>query len=213
MHEEDLQLAARLLAGEEPAFRSFFQDYFPRTFRFILRRVAGDEEMARDIVQAALTKGVQKLELYRGEASLFTWLCQIARRELADYVARTARQLPVYHAVVAREDDPTVRASLESIPSDSDAGPEAVRYREELATLVHAALDYLPQRYARVLELKYLEDLPVDKIADRLGMTAITVQSLLARARSAFREVCGTLELNFEDFELTRSTPAGGGEQ
>lgn len=210
MHEEDRQLVTKLLAGEEASFRLFFQDYFPRIFRFILRRV-GDEEAARDIVQAALGKGVQKLELYRGEASLFTWLCQIARHELADSMARTARQLPILRGVVAWEDDPQVRASLESIPSDGDAEPEAVRQREELAVIVHAALDYLPQRYARVLELKYLEDLPVETIAERLGVTAITVQSLLARARSAFREVCGTLQQDFT--ESSRPLPIGTGDR
>ena len=213
MHEEDQELVVKLLADDGPAFRLFFKDYFPRLFRFILRRVDGDDEAARDIVQAALTKGVRKLELYRGEASLFTWFCQIARHELADFVARTARQQPGSHALVEREDDPDIRASLESIPSDSDAGPEALRHREELAVLVHTTLDYLPYRYAQILELKYLEDLPVEAIAERLGVTAISVQSLLARARSAFREVCGTLEQELEPMGLGRPIPFGGGEQ
>jgi RNA polymerase sigma-70 factor (ECF subfamily) len=211
MHQEDQLLVRQLLVTDERAFHLFFQDYFPRLFRFILRRVDGDEELARDIAQAALTKGVRKLQLYRGEASLFTWFCQIARYELADHSARNARQRLVPSSLVTREDDPAIRASLESIPSDGDAEPEAVRHREELAALVHMALDYLPHRYAQVLELKYLEDLPVDKIAERLDVTAITVQSLLARARAAFREVCGTLEQDFEDLEPIRPTPIGGG--
>ena len=212
MHEEDRQRVVQLLAEDEAAFRWFFQDYFPRLFRFILRRVEGDEEAARDIVQVAMTKGVRKLELYRGEASLFTWFCQIARHELADFVARTARQQPGSLSIVAREDNPDVRASLESIPADYETEPEAVRQREDQSTLVHAALDYLPQRYAQILELKYLEDLSVETIAERLGVTAIAVQSLLARARAAFREVCHTLTQDFEPLRLNRPTLIGGGE-
>ena len=202
-----------LMARNEPAFSLFFQDYFPRLFRFILRRVGGDTEVARDVAQAALIKGVHKLDLYRGEASLFTWLCQIARYELADYLQRAARQHPKSYGVVAREDNPEIRADLESIPSDSDNEPEAVRYRDEVSTLVHTALDYLPHRYAQVLELKYLEDLPVETIAERLGVTAIAVQSLLARARLAFREVCGTLNQSLESAGLTRANPNSGGRQ
>lgn len=212
MHREDLHLVSQLLAENESAFRLFFQDYFPRMFRFILRRVDGDDEAARDITQTALIKGVRKLYLYRGEASLYTWFCQIARHELADYVARTARQQRIYRGLFAREDDSAVRASLESIPSDSDAEPEAVRHREERAALVHAVLDYLPHRYAEILELKYLKDLPVEAIATRLGMTVTAAQSLLARSRSLFRDVYATLQQNFEDLELTRSTPIGGDE-
>jgi RNA polymerase sigma-70 factor (ECF subfamily) len=193
MHEDDLKLARKLLSRDHVAFREFFEDYFPRLFRFTLRRVDGDEEAARDIVQAALVRGVQKLETYRAEASLFTWLCQITRRELSDHVARAMREKPYLHRLVELEEDPERRASLESIPADAEAEPETARDREDLAALVHATLDYLPSRYAKVLELKYLEDLPVEAIATRLGVTAITVQSLLARARQAFRDVGMTL--------------------
>ncbi|NNM62654.1 MAG: RNA polymerase sigma factor [Steroidobacteraceae bacterium] len=197
MHQEDLELVRKLLSRDDAAFREFFDDYFPRLFRFTLRRVQGDEEVARDIVQAALTRGVRKLDTFRGEASLFTWLCQITRRELADHVAKAVREETYMRRLVDLEEDPQARASLESIPGDSDAEPEAVRHREDLISLVHTALDYLPRQYAKVLEMKYLEDLSVEAMAERLGVTAIAVQSLLARARSAFRDVGSTLSPNF----------------
>ena len=193
MHEEDLKLVARLMSREQAAFQAFFDDYFPRLFRFTLRRVSDDQEAARDIVQAALTRGVRRLETYRGEASLFTWLCQITRRELSDHLARVTREQTYVHRLVELEDDPHNRAILESIPADAAAEPEAVAQREDLAGRVHAALDYLPSRYARVLELKYLEDLSVEAIATRLGVSVIAVQSLLARARQAFRDVGSAL--------------------
>ena len=193
MHEEDLKLVRRLMSRDHAAFREFFDDYFPRLFRFALRRVNEDPEAARDIVQAALTRGVRRLETYRGEASLFTWLCQITRRELSEHVARSVREQTYVSRLVELEDDPHTRATLESIPADAGTEPEAVAHREDLAGLVHAALDYLPSRYARVLELKYLEDLSVEAIATRLGVTVIAVQSLLARARQAFRDVGSSL--------------------
>jgi RNA polymerase sigma-70 factor, ECF subfamily len=193
MHEEDRGLVRQLLDGNEVAFREFFHNYFPRLYRFTLRRVGYDQEVARDLAQATLVRGVRKLHLYRGEASLFTWLCQIARHELANQYTRTARENAAGARLVAREEDPAVRASLESIPADPDWEPEGIRQREELAGIVHAALDYLPQRYAQVLELKYLEDLSVDSIAERLGMTSTAAQSLLARARAAFRDACTSL--------------------
>lgn len=204
MHEDDRQLVQRLVAGDEQAFRGFFDDYFPRMFRFILRRLDGDEESARDIVQSALIKGVRKLESYRGEASLFTWLCQIARHELADHMSRNARHQEFVRRLVEQEEDPAVRASLESMESVHDSDPEAIRQREDVALLVHTALDYLPQRYAQVLELKYLEDLSVDTIAGRLGVTAITVQSLLARARAAFRDATAALGQGYDQLEFVR---------
>ncbi len=193
MHEEDRQLVRTLIRGDAAAFRNFFDDYFPRLFRFILRRVNGDEESARDVVQSALIRAVRKLDTYRGEASLFTWLCQVTRNELADQVAKSVRQETYMRRLVDLEDDPQARGILESIPAGGEAEPESVRQREDLAALVHAALDYLPSKYARVLELKYMEDLSVEGIAEAMGVTAIAVQSLLARARVAFRDVGETL--------------------
>lgn len=204
MYKEDRQLATKLLAGEEHAFREFFADYFPRLFRFVLRRVNADEELARDVVQAALAKGVRKLDRYRGDAALFTWFCQIARNELSDHLKRNARQLAGGTTLVEREDDPVTRATLEAMPTDTGLEPDALRQRQELTDVVHATLDYLPPRYAQVLELKYLEELSVDSIAERLGVTAVTVQSLLARARTAFRGAFGALGKNLDTLILNQ---------
>jgi len=63
MHSEDLRLARKLLDGDDDAFKRFFDDYFPRLFRFVLRRADRDTEAARDVVQSTLLKGVQKSEL------------------------------------------------------------------------------------------------------------------------------------------------------
>jgi hypothetical protein len=74
---DDKTLTRRLLAGDEPAFEEFFNDYFPRLFRFALPRVGGDEDAAEEATQAALVKAMEKLHTFRGEAALFTWLCAI----------------------------------------------------------------------------------------------------------------------------------------
>jgi RNA polymerase sigma-70 factor, ECF subfamily len=198
MHSEDLRLARKLLDGDGDAFKQFFDDYFPRLFRFVLRRADRDTEAARDVVQSTLLKGVQKLDSYRGEASLFTWFCQIARHEFSDQLTKSRAQ---DRTLVALENDPSVRATLESMQWAAESEPEQVLQRDEASDLVHAALDYLPQRYARLLEMKYVEELPVENIAKRMGVTTISVQSLLARARNAFREAHETLTLGLKELK------------
>src|SRR5262245_65687262 len=83
------ELVRRMLGGDEAAFDEFFADYFPRLFRFAVLRVR-DQDAAEDIVQTALVAAVRNLGSWRGEASLFTWLCTICRREISAWENRTS---------------------------------------------------------------------------------------------------------------------------
>lgn len=182
---EDRDLVREMLAGDERAFTTFFDFYFPRVYRFALPRVNRNEHTARDVVQATLVKAMRKLDTWRGDASLFTWLCQICRREIADHVRSQRRHSA---KVVLIEDSEEVRAALESIEAPSRDDPLHRASSEEVRRLVHAVLDRLPGRYGEALEWKYVEGRSVEEIGERLGIGQTAAQSLLARARVAFRE-------------------------
>lgn len=178
---DDHALVDGMLAGHESAFEEFFDMYYPRLFRFALRRV-GDEAAAEDVVQASLIASIRGLRTWRGDSSLFTWLCSVCRREALAFTRRTGRL-----AVRAIDDEPSLRGQLESLVSTLD-DPERQIERQDLSALVHLTLDYLPERYGDVLEWKYVDDLTVAEIAARLKSTPKSIESLLTRARQAFRE-------------------------
>jgi RNA polymerase sigma-70 factor, ECF subfamily len=182
---EDRELVRQMLAGEERAFSEFFTTYFPRVFRFALPRLNRNEDNAKDVVQATLVKAMRKLGDYRGEAAIFTWLCQICRREIANHVRSQRRYSD---KVVLIEDSEDVRAALESIEAPAADDPLRRCDGAELKRLVHAVLDRLPGRYGEALEWKYVEGRSVEEIGDRLGIGHTAAQSLLARARVAFRD-------------------------
>lgn len=184
LYEDDRKLAARILAGDSGAFGEFFGSYFARLYRFAVTRVGADQDAARDIVQETLCKAMRGLERYRGEASLFTWLCQICRSLLADRYQHQQREA---RRMVAIEDDASVRAALESLEAPDD-DPELAARRGELAQLVQAVLDKLPTHYGNALEWKYVEGLSVEAIGMRLQVGTLAAQSLLQRARAAFRD-------------------------
>src|SRR6185503_5776492 len=159
------ELVRRMLGGDENAFDEFFADYFPRLFRFAVLRLR-DQDAAEDLVQNSLISAVRNLRLWRGEASLFTWLCTICRREISAWEKRTSRCVIVSIA----DDDPGLRAALESIGAAAEA-PDAGLTREDTGRIVQLVLDHLPPRYSRALEWKYLEEVSVDEIAGRLQCT------------------------------------------
>jgi RNA polymerase sigma-70 factor (ECF subfamily) len=179
------ELVAAMLAGDERAFTLFFETYFPRVYRFALPRLNRNGDATKDVVQATLVKAMRAIGDWRGEAALFTWLCQICRRQIADHVRSQRRHSA---KVVLIEDSAEVRAALESIEAPEADDPFRGADRAELHRLVHAVLDRLPHRYGEALEWKYVEGRSVEEIGQRLGIGQTAAQSLLARARVAFRE-------------------------
>lgn len=190
IHLDDKRLARRLLAGDERAFARFFDDYFSRLYRFALTRLSGDEEASKEVVQAALSRAIRKIATYRGESALFTWLCVICRNEVVDYVRRNASYR---RHLVLTEDRPEIEAAIDAFNAPVEDRPAEQFQRQEAARLIHVALDRIPARYGNALEWKYIEGHSVKEIATRLGVSHEAAQSLLARAKRAFREVYSTL--------------------
>jgi RNA polymerase sigma-70 factor (ECF subfamily) len=186
----DLALARRVLAGEEAAFDEFFAAGFAPLYRFALARVGGDEDAAEEIVQRVLIRAVDRLHTYRGEAALLTWLCTLCRREIAGWASGTGRR----RDVSLSDDRPELRAILDALAAADADDPETSLRRQELAGFVRLTLDCLPARYGDVLEWKYIQELSVGEIAGRLGVGYKAAESLLTRARAAFRDgfACAT---------------------
>ena len=182
--ELDRTLARQVAGGDQEAFDAFFRGYFPRLFRFTLLRVDNDPELAEEVVQRTMCIVVRKMGTYRGEALLFTWLCQICRNEL-NSVFREGRVES--RADIPIDDHPAVQAALESVAAD-DFRPESARRRDEIAQFVRVTLEHLPARYATALEMKYVSGESVAEIARRLELSEKATESVLSRARVAFKE-------------------------
>lgn len=187
--EQDRALARDVASGDAAAFDAFFKEYFPRLFRFALGRVENDPALAEEVVQRTMCIVVRKMGSYRGEALLFTWLCQICRNEMSAVFRQRGDR---YRADIPIDDHPAVQAALESMWAD-DLRPETAQRQEEIAQFVHATLQQLPARYARVLELKYVDGDSVAEIARELDLSEKATESLLTRARNAFRDGFQTL--------------------
>lgn len=184
---DERELVRRMLAGDERAMEEFADVYFPGVYRFALSRLRGDRELARELVQATVCKALDKLASFRGESPLLGWLCACCRNEIAMYFRR--RSASPWMEPPGSEDtgDP-----VQALPAVEPTPDEAL-LRSEESRQVHQVLGELPPHYARALEWKYVERLPVAEIASRLGLGLKAAESILSRARQAFREVHGRL--------------------
>jgi RNA polymerase sigma-70 factor (ECF subfamily) len=171
-----------MLEGDARAFDAFFDAYAKRLAAFATRRSTLPAATIEDIVQNTLIKAIRRLASYRGEAALFTWLCEICRNELVNLHRKEVRRA----AEESVEQSPIRETVLELRAPDAESPLEALEIAAHRSAVAQA-LNSLPERYARALEWKYGDGFSVEEIARMLGLTTIAAQSLLARARVAFR--------------------------
>src|SRR5689334_1087449 len=193
--EQDRLLVQQLLAGDQDALRRFFDEYFDRLYRFAYARLRGDAALAEDAAQNTLVRALRGLSGFRGEAGLFSWLATICRNEIADLVEKAAR---VAAHTVSLDAEGGVRDAARAVAAPDGGGEPALAGVERLR-VIRQVLDELPGRYGEMLELKYIEEWDVERIAQRVGLSFEAAQSQLQRARAAFRSALEVRGLSARD--------------
>jgi RNA polymerase sigma-70 factor (ECF subfamily) len=143
--------------------------------RFVLG-VVGDPELAGDVLQATLTRAMQRGHTARAE-TIKGWLFQVAFREAL--TARRRRQ--------AREQ---ARRRLAALGFSRGKRPEEELIREETVAVVRKALEALPAEQRNVVWARMYEDKTFAQIATELGLPLGTV---LTRMRLALEKLRRTL--------------------
>jgi len=168
--------------GDRAASRALYERYAPRVYA-VVRRIAGDEDLAEDAAQEAWIRAFRALPGFRGDARFSTWLHRIA--------VNAALQ-----GLRGRERRHEVQGPLsEDIPTPSDRGPADPLAGRRL----EAALDRLPEGMRAILVLHDVEGFTHGEIAERLGVQPGTSKSQLFKARARMRLILRGSELDLAD--------------
>ncbi|TAH39379.1 MAG: sigma-70 family RNA polymerase sigma factor [Planctomycetota bacterium] len=171
--------------GPSSRLEALFRDYGSKVYRLALR-CGLDPEEAEDGVQEVFLKVQRRIDTFRGEAALSTWLYQVALNTLLDHRRR-----------VARACRSQAMETLESgeLPGVSEAEPpDEAASRLERRQVVRRALERLPLRFREMLILRDLEGLSYRDIARVLGLAQGTVESRIFRARERLARELGRME-------------------
>jgi RNA polymerase sigma-70 factor (ECF subfamily) len=172
---DETALIKKACLGEAAAVRSLYERYAPRVYA-VVRRIAGDDEAAKDYAQEAWIRALRALPTFRGDSRFSTWLHRIAVNSALQAVRRSdtrqKREGPIPEHVTAP-------------PAASDA---------LLQRKLEWALDQLPEGMRRVIILHDVEGYTHEEIAEVLGVTSGTSKSQLFKARAKMREMLVSLE-------------------
>ncbi|MCL4691383.1 MAG: sigma-70 family RNA polymerase sigma factor [Candidatus Hydrogenedentes bacterium] len=166
-HERRLQAA--VLAGDETAWRALYERHFDAVYRYVYSRVGRDMHGTEEVVQECWMVAVRRIRAFDpGRGSFGDWLRGIAQQIILGQQRKWARRN---------------RLTGGAPP----LAPSATR--ADGIDKVNAVLASLPEPYETVLRAKYADQYTVAEIAQRWGRSAKAIESLLTRARTAFREV------------------------
>jgi RNA polymerase sigma-70 factor (ECF subfamily) len=174
---DQAELIAAAQRGDRSAFDELVRQSFVDTFT-LARRITGNEEDARDVVQEAYIRAWRGIGKFRGEAQFSTWMYRITANAATTHVKRRRRHR-------AESLDDVAEPSDTRIESQPAAMAESAASLDRLA----AALDELPPKLRSVVVLKDVYDLPHESIADELGISVTAAKVRLHRARRRLRDV------------------------
>ncbi|MDX1589483.1 MAG: RNA polymerase sigma factor RpoE [Oleiphilaceae bacterium] len=174
--ETDRQLVERVQAGDRSAFDLLVIRYQSRVSGIVGRYVR-DYQDIRDLTQETFIKAYRAMDRFRGDSAFYTWLYRIAVNAAKNHIeARNRRPNSVMEASDAEQLDiaPTLR---------DDSAPEQFLQRDQLQSLLHEAIEALPEDIRSALLLRELEGLSYEDIAQVLECPIGTVRSRIFRAR------------------------------
>ena len=162
-------LREAVLDGDELAWRRWYDESCEGLYGYLLWRCGGLRDHADELAQEVWLLAVRKLSSFDPvKGSFLSWLRGLGAGLARNHFRREARRRGV--------------ALPGSLPAD-----DGERRRREEAELVAGALAALPEHYEAVLRAKYLDGSSVGQIAAQRGESVKSVESLLSRAREAFR--------------------------
>jgi RNA polymerase sigma-70 factor (ECF subfamily) len=175
---DEADLIARAAQSDAAAVRAIMRLCNRRLYR-IARSVAGNDEEAEDVVQAAYGLAFTNLCKFRGDSKICTWLARIVLNE-----ALGRRRKPDTIGHISLDDYHRAR----SLPlADKQPDPERMVAQREIHRLLERAIDDLPRGFRMVLVMRTLEGMSIEETASLLGIRPQTVKTRLHRARALLR--------------------------
>lgn len=169
------KLVQELQAGKAGAATKLYKELSPVVRNYIRGRVENEKDV-EELLQDAFISALDSIALYRGEASLKTWVISIARHEIADW----------YRKRYVREAVEKTAPIFEGMMAEM-ATPEWVMKKNKLKKRFYEAYENLSKQHQDVLSYRYELGMSVKEVAERMEMSFKATESLLYRARIAFK--------------------------
>ena len=167
----DLELVQQTRAGEIEAFSELVRRHERVVFNLAFRFMR-DNALAEDMAQEAFLKAYRLLNGFRGDCSFSTWLYRVTCSVCLTELNRRKR-----------------RGEVELTPSHADEAATEPEETSDMPELVRRCVTKLPERYATIVSLYYLQEVPYEDIAETMKIPMGTLKTWMHRARLQLRKI------------------------
>ena len=181
--EIDRQLVERAQQGDKKAF-GLLVDKYQRKLGRLLSRFIRDPAEVEDVTQEAFIKAYRALPAFRGDSAFYTWLYRIGINTAKNYLMALGRRAPTSTEVEAEDAEGYDEGEqLRDINT-----PESLLLSKEIAETVNATIEQLPEELRKAIQMREIEGMSYEDIAQAMDCPIGTVRSRIFRAREAIAE-------------------------
>jgi RNA polymerase sigma-70 factor (ECF subfamily) len=181
--EIDQELVERAQRGDKQAFGLLVEKYQRKLAR-LLSRFVRDPAEVEDVTQEAFIKAYRALPKFRGDSAFYTWLYRIGINTAKNYLMAAGRRAPTSTGVDSEEAESLAEGEqLRDINT-----PESLILSREIGDTVNATMEGLPEELRTAIQLREIEGMSYEDIAQIMNCPIGTVRSRIFRAREAIAE-------------------------
>ena len=180
---QDELLIRRAQRGDADAFEQLLLEHQKNVYN-LCYRMTGNPDDAMDLSQETFLRAWRCLDQYQFASAFSTWLSRLCSNICIDFLRRRRRQ----QTVPLTFEDADGEEQTYAVPDAQPLPEEQVELKLTRETLAAAMAQLLPEHRA-VLQLRVVNEMSYEQIADVLDIQIGTVKSRLSRARNQLKKI------------------------
>lgn len=174
---QDEMYVKKALEGDQRAYQQLTEKY-RRPLQFHVTKMVKETEQVEDLVQEAFIKAFKNLDSYSTSYAFSTWLYRITTNHTIDYLRKKKlKTTSIDKPIKTREGE--MSFELPDEQAETDRGI----IRKQRKKIITHAIENLPEKYRQVIEMRHIEELSYQEIAEQLDLPLGTVKAHIFRAR------------------------------
>lgn len=178
--------------NDQKAYASLMAIYRDSIY-FLLMKMVRNSDDAEDLTLETFGKAFRYLDRYTPKYAFSTWLFRIAMNNGINHIHRKSGMPQTITVAGSSDNLDDAELLIDHIDTRSGDTPEDYLIEKQRMNILRCAVRQLPEKYRKVVELRYFSELSYDEIAARLNISLSNVKIQLLRAKNMLAQLMGNM--------------------